>query len=511
MNIRSLGCFSVCLFLLASVSVVALAQGVAPPLNLQGLDVVSTQSARARAMGGTLFGTTRSSQDLFGNPSGLVGIPAMEVRLGATLGIRDNSMEQRWYVNDHVDMFSMIVENKPEYGPIFDSINDKFRNDPAQSYRYGRLFNVKPLDNMGTDWSKTLSRVGPSLAAAAVPFQLGSFRFAAGLGYAEMINLDHYFQNNTVLAPNIGSFRPAPVPVFKKVGDTMAVRLYQYVTERKGSVYGITPGFAIELLEGLTAGLSVTLFTGSSDDRVERHDRAEIVLRTLTTSVAINPMPQVDSVLYHGVSTGSSEFDGTMLKIGLTYQKKFFSLGVVMTPAYTITREWSMTTSVEQRNAQKAIVRESIPTSGKDDIRYPVAFGFGLVLYPNNNVTIAVDYDDRGLGDVTYAQPTGAESKPWFASKRYRMGFEYLVSEGVALRGGYREDPQVFAGEGAAQPTVVERARVYTGGFGISLGIVSVDLSYELSHLKFFDTWLSNTNFTTRYAHSIGVEATYRF
>ncbi|MFH0991336.1 MAG: hypothetical protein V1799_15115 [bacterium] len=496
------------LIVLSSATIVA--QGVAVPLMLQGLDHTVPQGARSRAMGGTAYGMSGDVAAMFSNPAGLMGLQANEFHIGATDLLLNSTMTQEWYVNDYLDYFSLIVENKPEYGPIFDALNDRFRSDSLTKFRNGRLFNVKPYDDLQTNWQKSKSRFLPSLLAVAFPIEFKKQMIVLGLGYTEMINLDYYFQNNTAMDPYLGQFRPAPVPVFKNVNDSLKVRLFRNSAQREGSIYGVTPGIAFSPLNGINVGITYTSLSGITDDLEEQYDRSIIVIRTVKGRVDIDPVCQLDPGNYSRISKGKSHFSGSMINVGVNYKDEYFSIGGSFKPPYTITRSWDRRITTTALPGA-SILDSEIIEGGEESIKFPFSFGIGLAIFANEKVTVALDYESRNLTRTVLSVRDSTELNPWLNGSRYRFGVEYRPLSGLALRCGYREEAEVFARTGAAIMTLPERSKIFTGGLGFQISFVTIDLAYEFRRLIYFDSWESNTNFITDNKHFLMIETSFRF
>ena len=97
-------------------------------------------------------------------------------------------------------------------------------------------------------------------------------------------------------------------------------------------------------------------------------------------------------------------------------------------------------------------------------------------------------------------------TNPWLGSSIFHVGVEYRPAPWLALRGGYREDAQVFAPAGDGLITEPVRGSGYAAGLGFRSGDLMVDAAYELSHLSYQDSWVSNINTNTRDLHTVLVQ-----
>ena len=443
----------------------AQAQDAAAPLTIQGLDQQRAEGARARSMGGVRASGLTTSASLFSNPAALARVDDAEVRLGGGYAQRNFSQDQTWVPNRLYLELSLI-----------------FENDPASPNP------TRAFDDIRPDWDNALSSASPTLGSAAVPlpFQPGGVSITAGLGAAQVANLDHYFQNNNALTPNIGSIRPEPIPRIQQ-GDSLMVGWAQFSRQREGAVYGITPALAFSR-GPFSLGLSATVLTGSSDDRQRTMERGEFTLR-FQNRFSLSAPAGGETVV-----TGTSEYSGTRFAVAGGFEQGPLTTNVVWQPGYTLERAWSY----------------SDGTGGTDRIDFASALTLGASVQPSENVTVAADIDFRSLGGADVRLADASEPiQPWVSGATVHLGAEYQALPWLAVRGGYHEAAQPFAPAGAAILDDPARADVFGAGIGLSFGSLALDVAYELSSLEYEDLWLSNGNDNSITSHTVLFEAAY--
>jgi opacity protein-like surface antigen len=461
-----------------------LGQGVSDPLLYQGLENYNPMSARTRAMGGAAVTVGNDVGAMFSNPAILAQLPSLQIHIGGRWTDVEYDQTQRWTPNRFYADLSLMFENN------FYGIKDPDAITDSTDLLH------KPYDDITPGWSKNRTVARPSLMAAGIPFTFLGMPVAAGIGYAEMINLNHYYQNNNAIAPNIGEYRPDPIPIVAS-GDTLLVQWYQFIRERKGSIYGIIPSIAVTPFEGLNLGFSLAILNGSSDDNQWRVDRGH--LRFLYNRYFL------DSIDARTAMSGTSDYSGILTTIGCIYTQDYYSIGFSLRPPATITREWSQI-SVEDMG--DTLVNRSM--KGTDKLKMPWFYTIGLALYPSEKITIGVDYAMQKFSDVTYSGQDYTSS-PWVNSRVFRVGIEYHFRKWLNIRGGAREEAQAFvpAGEGLIGEPVSGAA--YTTGFGINVGNITIDASYEYGTLKYNDLWQSNVNTNRITSHTGMLELGYTF
>jgi len=181
------------------------------------------------------------------------------------------------------------------------------------------------------------------------------------------------------------------------------------------------------------------------------------------------------------------------------------------------TWDWDVTTIDTTRKPMPVRIddqaRSSYHESGRDNVKFPLAFAVGFVLTPTDKWTFAFDYEIRNLANAEWTtQTTGTVARPWVnKSANWRLGAEYRVSEMLALRGGYHEDLQSFAPDGSAIVDKPASGEIFSLGAGINVGSVLLNFAYEYSVLKYQDVYQSNINYNARQQHQVMVECAYRF
>jgi hypothetical protein len=458
------------------------AQGLTQPLRFQGLDHLSSPGARSRALGGSAVAWSVDPTSLFSNPANLVRLTSVQVMAGATFRSSLLEQQQDWIPDRLYAELSLVFENN------FAGIKDSGLH--------------KPYDAIGPDWKEKVSSFRPSMVAAAMPIVQSPLRVVGGIGYSEVANLDFYYQNNNVLNPNIGAFRPEPI-LRPRAGDTLNVQWYQSVSRRTGSLYGITPGLAIQLSEDLSVGFAATIYTGSVDDEESRLDRGLLRL-TATSSGSFNNFVIVPAA-YRTVSTGTSKFTGTQLSVAGLFQQPYYSIGLQFSPSMSIMREWTRAIMADSASRSFAVT-----SSGEDEIRLPLHFALGIALHPTDRWTLLADYDVRSYKNVEVIHGDSTVS-PWLGSSVLHLGAAYQALDWMELRIGYFEDVQTFAPVGDGLINDPARGSVYSFGIGLKAGHVGVDLAYELSTLSYNDMWVSNVNQNHQKHDRLTVEAWIQF
>lgn len=450
----------------------AAAQGHATPLTIQGTDNLVDVGARARAMGGAHVGSQLGAASIFFDPAGLALLNDPELRVGALTQSKSYEQDQEWLPNRFYVELSLILENNPV------AVN-------------------QPYDDIVPDWEHRQSDSRPSLVTAAMPFRVGGVGIVAGLGYATVVDLNHYFQNNNVLDPNIGRFRPEPIPRVTQ-GDSLMVRWFQHHRERRGFINSITPAIAIEVSEGISLGASLSLLSGSSDDRESRWDRGEFTLR-------YNNDMDLAPANFNGSAIGTSDYSGLYATFSCRYATRYFQIGASLRTPFEIERDWKQYGTIEPGNDASGSY------SGRDIIEMPMMVSMGVSLLPSERWILSASVDRRGFDDVTYRPNGNGDISPWVEGNSVRFGVQFQATPWLAVRGGHRDTAESFAAEGAGLMSDPVRGSVLSGGVGLLYNRFGVDLAYEYLRTSYTDRWLSNVNRNEITQHTFVFETYVRF
>jgi long-subunit fatty acid transport protein len=487
-------------------SSIASAQPAAGPLNVQGLDNRVVSGARARAMGGASTANFNDATALFANPAALSQLNSLEIRVGGWSENIVRQQTQNWIPTKDLPSMSVLFEGLAGGIKTPDSAGKPVTNPWLNVQRQ--------YDNLGPNWDMSSSKARPLTFAVAMPLTVSGIQITPAIGISQVIDLTSYYQNNNSMTPYVGQERP--FVQWSSSIDTIDINWYQYVRSRGGSVYGITPGVSVTVLSGLTVGGSMAFLSGSSDDLEQRVERGHLFV-AVSNGKAKNFL--IDTSYYYQTKSGTSSYSGTLLTFGLLYKQPVYAVGITVKPAMTLTRTWDRDVSIIDSTRKPFPVRidslrsRSYHESGKDDVKFPLAFAVGLVLTPTDRWTFAFDYEVRNLANAEWTSGSaGGVSNPWVnKSANWRLGAEYHISDMLALRGGYHEDIQSFAPDGSAIVDKPASGEQYSLGAGVSLGSIYVDLAYEYTVLKYHDIYQSNINFNTREQHHFMMEIAYRF
>jgi hypothetical protein len=466
-----------------------LAQGAGAPIDLQGMNQVNIIGVRARGMGGVSVAAANDANALFGNPALLTRLKSGEVRIAGQGTIAEDQQTQQWVPNRIYPGLSLLMAD--QWAGVKDPDLSTLSVDAAQ---WEKL--QKPFDTMGPNWKRTKNRVVPISIAAAMPLQWDEFTIAAGVGFSVTTDLNHYFQNNNVLDPLLGSYRPQPIPVVL-TGDTMRVRWFQYQTKREGQIYTVTPALALHYAS-LSVGVSALILSGTSDDFEQRLDRGKLTF--------IYNRFKIDSIQYMQIRSGTSTYSGAGATVGAAWESEKISIGGQLMLPMTVTRSSSYTTRTDTAGTVT-----SVASKGDTKLKMPLRWNIGFLLTPTKRWNIGFDYGITGFAKAEEQLPDGTTTTPWVGGGTYKIGAEFLAASWLPLRAGYRVEVQPFSPAGSAIIDESARASVMSAGVGVRMWDMMLEFAYEYTVLKYQDLWQSNINNNLSEQHRFSFELGYNF
>jgi hypothetical protein len=467
------------------------AQGFGKPLTTQGIDKISIHSAASRGVGGITFGMANEASIMFANPAALHTLKEIQISISGAQQSMTTNQAQQYSPLKYYSSFSLLLEGltRDLPNPVYDTTRQDYTAaDTIQ----------RPFDSLSPDWEKTESRNAPVQAFIAIPVALGEIKITAGAGVVEYANLNWYFQNNNVLSPSILTANPfLPTrPANDADSTSIPIQWYQSLQQRKGSIKGYGGAVSISLFDKLSIGISGLLLSGTSDDVESRVERGRIRL--------YQNYFRAESVYYRISQTGTSDYTGQEFNVSSSYHGKFITAGISLKLPTAIERTFKSTV---KSNTTGSITTQII--NGKDKIIIPMRSTIGLSINLRENLTFGFEYELRPYSSATYKANNTVKTNPWLSSNVSHLGVEYKPLDWLSLRGGIREQSEVFESESnpiAGEPVGYS---IYSTGIGVYLFNVRLNIAYEYSKMKFIDMWADAVSINEKKTHTIAADVSY--
>ncbi|MBD3383359.1 hypothetical protein GF407_00405 [candidate division KSB1 bacterium] len=475
------------LFLLTCFSNIAWTQHRGDNLAFQGLSIPEGNGVKALAMGSAYTSVSGDVNALFHNPAGLGGIDKVQFsfELNSNNKIwRENQIYRpcRQFVNVGFILDGLYVP-KPEYNGWYDW--EAFLEDTTLAAEEP-LLGTDYFSEEAADWQISKNDFDLNNVALAVPFQLANRSIVVSAAYSKKYQVWDYDRNHTHLVPHPGYTYYEGL--FERVVDvTDSTRMYwsDYGRERSGKIWNMTFGLAVELNKYLKLGLSMERLSGETDDR---QGLSRVGYFDLVTSNEFRF--SYDTLATR--TTGTSEFSATKFKIGTMIETDHINVGFSLSPGYTLERDWNYTTVTSSPSMESSTVMNA----GIDDLKIPLSYAIGLSINPVKPFTISADMRNTRYSEAEFNFAYGDSThRGWVDQTIYSVGVDYTPWEWLSLLAGYRYLPEVFVPDGAALKDRGPVADSYTFGMSLKLFYGRLNAAYEIRRLKYYDSYLSNTNY----------------
>ncbi len=215
------------------------------------------------------------------------------------------------------------------------------------------------------------------------------------------------------------------------------------IWEEKGGVDAISPGIGVQVSPQVSLGATVNIWTGHYDykytDKVNSANNEE--------------------------EKNWYKYSGLNFNIGLLGHFEKAKIGAVLKTPLTLKEKYTWA-----------------GTAYTDKLKFPMIFGFGVSYMPNENLTLAADYEIRQFSKLKiYDDITDTEEEVEDIEdvNQFRVGLEYLVIQDfgvLPVRLGFRTNPWLQRGLEDEKVTGL----VFTGGLGVVVGNIWFDAAYEL-------------------------------
>lgn len=485
-------------------SVLLRAQNRGNNLAFQGFGNYSEYSAAALGFGGACSSVSGFVDVLNYNTAGLNDISELQLSFSGGSVLRQWTENQvynpnRLFVTLPFYLERLYIPNPADNGKLdylifFDGLEDSLyvvaRPDTG----------LEPYSDKAADWKKTDKSVGPKNISIAYPVRVAGKKIVIAAAWNKRLDFFDYDRNQTYLDPHFG-YTEYNMPTLVDGTDSVQVYWSDFERQRSGSLHEFRGALATALNEIVKIGFSAAYLTGETEDlqslnrigwfRLYDENRFAFSYDTLSVS-----------------TTGTSHFSGIKTEIGIQLVYDAFSMGLNLKMPFTVTRKSDYTI----KTADTASVNTST-LEGTDKFNIPFSYTIGVNFRPNESFMFALDFDlnlySKAEWEIAHNDTT---QRDWVDQKILKFGVQYLPSDLVALRAGYRSIPQVFVPDGAAFRDRGPEARAWTLGIGFNFAqFGTFNIAWEYRLLKYHDQYFSNTNYCKEVTHNILISYHYKF
>jgi long-chain fatty acid transport protein len=171
---------------------------------------------------------------------------------------------------------------------------------------------------------------------------------------------------------------------------------------------------------------------------------------------------------------------------------------------------------------ERTMVAGGIATrsNARAKVRYPASLGFGVALTPSENLTLALDADWHGWSSMdqvttrTDLWPDSTTRLNAKDSRDIRIGGEYRLPAGWAVRGGYAYSQGAFPNTHIIPSQPDADGHELGLGIGRTTGNWKIDLAYQYAVAREQNASANISGYNGKYnmrLHLLGLTAAYRF
>jgi long-subunit fatty acid transport protein len=323
------------------------------------------------------------------------------------------------------------------------------------------LFNMKKFSyemsipdwDVNEDWEESVSHFAPAFASFIFPTKAAQKNLVFGIAYQRLIDLGFAYNDE----------------------GTSGTIDWESKEEAKGGFDAISPAMAIQLTPQVMVGVAGNIFiNGYKWEYNETYPdyTSDYYKETIESDISGFNM--------------NAGFLGTFNKINIGAMFRF-PFNLKEKAKYKEDYDW---TSIGYGTGTYSETNEI-------EVTMPFMFGLGVALKPTDKLTFAADFERRAYSGTEIQFDDGTDEDAGFKDcNQFRVGMEYIFSGNNAVfpvRLGFRTDPRVYTGmygDGTDTSQVV--GKVFTGGFGLVMGKLMLDLAYEYTAANHIDVSLTD-------------------
>ena len=448
------------------------AQGVMQPLSIQGVEQRDPAMVRTRGMGSVFAALDGTVESVVLNPAGLTSLPKPTLVASAISQSKNWAETQHWNPNRYYAGLSLYFSDPDRYQTDALSV-------PDWSYGQG----VASLAALGGAW----------------PLELANRAFTIGLMVHQTSVLADYDQNDNVLDPYIGQFRPDPIGR-PNPGEEIEVHWFAFQRERDGQIRAATVAVGYALSDSWHIGARLARHWGASNDRQDSQSKGRFTLR--------EDAHDYDYVVLsnrHGWQ-GTSNYSAWRFATGIQVTYPIVSVGLTYEFAGPFKRDYELAYSSNNPQYSSFLMASM---EGTDTVTIPARVTVGLALKPSSQIVIAADYFWQNYENLEPTNYTTTTIPDWGSTRGVSLGAEWAAWSKMSLRAGFRRDPRPFRIEGFGLVGQTAAGDAFSVGLSRLLRGFTVDLAYEYQHLSYQDRWESNVDYNRIRQHNLLLGVTY--
>ncbi len=367
---------------------------------------------------------------------------------GAYLAIGEGAMAYSW------NPAAMIYTDKTKIGVQLVSIADKFNSVAVDvSWLYAEP-NIQPVELKREHFSL-------NFGGFAAPFDFMEREWAIGGGYRNVYDM--------IIEYSTPGFAGSENSVMQDRG-----------------IDAVSVAMANKVMEGIGVGLTVNAYIRNSEYNYYR-GASELFIST-----------GQDTSIIDTWYNSNSHFSGFNLDLGISADFGMIKGGVVIHTPYDLKQDG-------KRTLNFIIPPEPIGIVDRVEYTYnmPLSYSIGIAIVPEENLTLAFDFDSRPLSKVDVHTdweqiiiPDSTFNLGWEDVNQFRVGAEYILDADFAdipVRAGFRNEPSVAKEVRSVTVDSVDigdqvSTNIFAFGTGLYFERIWFDLAYQFGSSSYNST-----------------------
>ncbi len=337
-----------------------------------------------------------------------------------------------------------------------------------------------PSISYSDSWDEGVTHFAPSFGSFILPFKMSDKNLVLGLAYQRLIDFGMYDKDDS----------------------TYYGSRWESTDKTTGGIDAITPAIAYQITPQFMVGGTGNIIVRGT------HSEYEVTF--------------LDSTSWSYSSEEDWNYSGFFMGFGALASMQKFNIGASLKLPFTLTESGE-----ESWKGNFGTAFSGDTTYPDNEFTMPMMLGFGMAIKPSDKLTLAADFEMRGYSSTEmtykYYNTSGQLADTtvklgWNNCNQFRVGLEYVFSGPNAVfpvRLGFRTDPRVYdktEGTFSAVDTPQAVGKTFTAGFGLMMGSLMLDLSYELGMANLTD--IEDPNGTVKEdqtSHNIMASIIYHF
>jgi long-chain fatty acid transport protein len=325
------------------------------------------------------------------------------------------------------------------------------------NYKYSAEWNFSGVTG---SWETSVSHIAPAFASFIVPTKVSEKNLVFGVAYQRLIDMGYG----------------------EKDEGTWTGGTWNYEETQKGGVDAITPALAFQISPMFSLGAAGNILILGAKSEAD--------------------LKWSDGDFWH--SETDWKYSGFDMNFG----------ALVTTPKFNIGASCRLPFDLKENGDYKynesfgGVTGDTSYSYPENTYNFPLMLGFGVAFKPTDKLTLAGDFEMRQYSNTnreyTYNGVSYIDTLNWENCNQFRLGMEYIITGPSAVfpvRLGFRTSPRTYKGNTgtwSVPDTNQVVGKVFTGGFGLIMGSIMLDLAAEYGMTTIHDIEEGSNSFSSK-------------